>query len=232
MKTKILPILKANLCSRGGEFLSSQGFSLKILSAIPENGSYFFYDLCGTLKFCFKPNSRPVFVNWIKFKPKPLLKKALGRVNSVLDLTGGLGTDAAFLLNQGFFVRVVEKEPLFFEMLKSAQEGQKPPGHLDLVFGNSFEVLDSPLSEEALYMDPFFKIALRTALPKQGSQFLIKWSHLKSNAEMSRDLLQKSLNKAPSRLIVKAHKFSKLLLPSKPSNTLSGRSVFYTVYVK
>lgn len=93
-----------------------------------------------------------------------LLKSAkLNASMSVIDGTAGFGIDGLILASTGARVTLIEQNPiiflmLYFEKLKMSQHKnwQKLMDRINIVFGDSHDIINHSLKHDLIYLDPMF----------------------------------------------------------------------------
>lgn len=197
-----------------------------------------------------EPKSRPFYVDflspswrarWKGVGRNHIFRRALGASESpwrVLDLTAGFGQDAMMALSMGCEVTAVEKNEVVFELLRQGVERAREDEtlreklkHLHLVRAEAKEYLaDLKQAPDVIYLDPMFDKPKKTAKSPKEMQLLQALVGL-SSTEQEQQLLDLSLAKALSRVVVKRPlKGAALRGPLKHS--YKGQSIRYDVYVQ
>ena len=174
---------------------------------------------------------------------KEMLIKAIGfRKNqslSVLDTTGGMGTDSFLMAGYGCMVHVIERNQIVAALL---QDGLwRASQHVDtcdiaerihLSVQDSHQLLHSFIGfkkeYDVIYLDPMFPKRNKSALVKKEMQMLQKLIGYEDDTE---PLFTTALAVAAKRVVVKRPKTSPSLAHHKPSYTLSGKTTRFDVYM-
>lgn len=159
---------------------------------------------------------------------KEPLAKALGSGSKglkLLDLSAGLGVDAVFLLQLGFSVTAVERNPLVYMALKIASE-QLPA--LTVHYSDSLTFLETlkPEDFDVAYFDPMFPEKKKSALPKQEMVFF-------KNLVGSDDDALNIVNLATEKKLFKRFVVKRPLAAEsfkKPSGRIEGKIIRYDIY--
>ena len=167
------------------------------------------------------------------------LIKALGRVRqqpaSVLDLTAGLGRDAALMASAGFAVTLVERQPLLHALLADAltRAADTPLARqLSLLPAGEATALALPAGPwHAVYLDPMFPGRDKSAAVKQNLQWLQRLCHYPDAAEEA-TLLETARRQNADRVVVKRPRRAPPLANARPHHAIEGKTVRFDVYVK
>ncbi len=178
-----------------------------------------------------------------KQSKKEMLIKAIGfRKNhplSVLDTTGGMGTDSFLMAEYGCRVHIIERNQIVASLL---QDGLwRASQHADtcdivkrihLSIQNSYQLIHSFIGLEkeydVIYLDPMFPKRNKSALVKKEMQILQKLIGYENDTEQ---LFTTALAVAAKRVVVKRPKTAPSLAHNKPSHTLSGKTTRFDVYM-
>ena len=160
---------------------------------------------------------------------------------SVIDATAGLGRDSFVLATLGCRVFAQERNPVVAALLADGlARGISDPeisdivSRISLTFGSSHELLvpaeavqDSP---DIVYLDPMFDHdPKQTAQVKKDMQAFRQIVGQDTDAD---DLLQRALDCARCRVVVKRARKAEPMAGRKPSYALTGKSNRFDVYVK
>jgi 16S rRNA (guanine1516-N2)-methyltransferase len=174
---------------------------------------------------------------------KEMLIKAIGfRKNqslSVLDTTGGMGTDSFLMAGYGCRVHIIERNQIVAALL---QDGlRRASQHIDtcdiaerihLSVQDSNQLLHSYIDLEkeydVIYLDPMFPKRNKSALVKKEMQILQKLIGYEDDTDQ---LFTTALAVAAKRVVVKRPKTATSLAHNKPSHSLSGKSTRFDVYM-
>ena len=169
---------------------------------------------------------------------KQLLGRAIGLHKrpglSVLDCTGGLGTDCLTLVLIGATVTVCERNPDLIERFEEliqefSLSHPELSANLNFSAGDSSAFVGSTQQEfDVLYIDPMFPDQNKTAKAKKNLQNL---RDALGHDEDAHELLQPARQLAKSRVVVKRGAKAPWLADEKPHLSLTGNSVRYDVYL-
>lgn len=162
---------------------------------------------------------------------------------NVLDLTAGLGSDAFVLASLGCRVKLLERNPIVYLLLKDGLERAHLAGEdddslaaiidrMELTHINSCNYLDSMGTSsfpDVIYLDPMFPPRKKSAQVKKEMQALHRIVGEDEDAAIT---LQKALDKAVYRLVVKRPANSDYLGMIEPSYSLQGKSTRYDIFAK
>lgn len=162
---------------------------------------------------------------------KELISRALGAGRygwNVVDLSAGLGIDSVFLAQLGFHVTAVERNPLIYLALNSAQK-QAQELNVGFVFGNSLDFLKSTDNDIPLiYFDPMFPEKTKSALPRQEMVF---FRQMVGSDEDASEVLAFALQKqGVHRVVVKRPLKADWLGGRKPQSSIEGKMVRFDIY--
>lgn len=159
---------------------------------------------------------------------KEPLAKALGSGNKgykLLDLSAGLGVDAVFLLQLGFKVTAIERNPLIYMALKIASEHLP---EIDFIYSDSLKYLDTVVPEQfdVAYFDPMFPEKKKSALPKQEMVF---FKNLVGHDEDAINIVNLTIEKKLfKRFVVKRPLSAESF--KKPAGRIEGKIIRYDIY--
>ena len=166
------------------------------------------------------------------------LVKALGRAQrhpaAVLDLTAGLGRDAALMAGAGFLVTMVERQPLLHALLADAlaRAAETPlVRQLALLPAGEAEVLGLPAGPwHAVYLDPMFPARDKSAAVKRDLQWLQQLCRYPDGAEEVA-LLALARRQEADKIVVKRPRRAPPLANIEPHHCIEGKTVRFDVYV-
>lgn len=166
------------------------------------------------------------------------LVKALGRVQRqpamVLDLTAGLGRDAALMAGAGFPVTMVERQPLLHALLADAlvRAAATPLARqLTLLPAGEAEGLALPAGPwHAVYLDPMFPARDKSAAVKRDLQWLQRLCRYPDAAEEAQ-LLALARRQKADKVVVKRPRRAPPLASVEPHHCIEGKTVRFDVYV-
>ena len=164
----------------------------------------------------------------------------------VLDVTAGLGRDAFVLASLGCSVSLFERNAIVYKSLEDglrrAQLVAQSDPELDAIVSrmqllkmDSLQYLDT-LNEDALvgntkpdiiYIDPMFPLRKKSAKVKKDMQALHK---IVGADEDSGQIIDKALNKARYRVVIKRPAHAGFLADTKPTYSLSGKSTRFDIF--
>lgn len=167
------------------------------------------------------------------------LVKALGKPEQqpapVLDLTAGLGRDAALLAQAGFAVTIMERHPLLHALLadglaRLAASDSPLVARLSLLPSGDAVKLDLPaISWHALYLDPMFPARTKSAAVKRDLLWL-QWLCPYPDAEEEAALLAFALRQRAKWVVVKRPRRAPSLAGVAPHHEISGKTVRFDVH--
>ncbi len=162
-----------------------------------------------------------------------IISRALGAGrlgNKVLDLSAGLGIDAIFLMQMGYQVTAIERNPLVFLALDTAQ--QLLP--LDVKENIKFEY-DSAIAFlakqkehfSAIYFDPMFPEKKKSALSKQEMMF---FRDLIGSDNDAATVIEKAILSKLARRVVVKRPLKAPFLYQRPNSTIEGKLIRFDIY--
>ncbi|MBX3355621.1 MAG: class I SAM-dependent methyltransferase [Phycisphaeraceae bacterium] len=161
------------------------------------------------------------------------LRRAIGDCRSVIDATGGFGTDAWTLACSGLEVTVIERAPIMIELLKDAlalarEHSPAAAARLRLFEGDARTWLTELPPAEAIYMDPMFPPKRRaSALPTKDMQFL---AAIAGDDGDALELLEVARRAALRRVIVKRPPHAAPLAP-RVAHAIESKLLRFDVYL-
>ena len=175
---------------------------------------------------------------------RELLARAVGfkgKALNVIDMTAGLGRDAAVLALLGCRVTAVERDAVVFALLQDglrrARNSPETPDALDkrltLVYADACEYLDGLAADarpDVIYLDPMFPERTQSALVKKEMRIL---SRLLGGEEDADQLLEAALRTGCHRVVVKRPLHAPHVttsLGTQPPLQFRGRSARFDVY--
>ena len=159
----------------------------------------------------------------------------------VLDLTAGLGGDGFVLASLGCRVSLVERHPLICSLLRDGinrarEEGESDPSirdlmnRLDLIECDSLEILSDITIDQrpdVIYLDPMFPHRKKSAKVKKEMQ---AFQHIVGSDIDSDGLLERALEIARYRVVIKRPSVAKFLGDKKPTYSLEGKSTRFDIF--
>ena len=159
----------------------------------------------------------------------------------VPDLTAGLGGDGFVLASLGCRVSLVERHPLICSLLRDGinrarEEGESDPAirdlmnRLDLIECDSLEILSDITIDQrpdVIYLDPMFPHRKKSAKVKKEMQ---AFQHIVGSDIDSDSLLERALEIARYRVVIKRPSVAKFLGDKKPTYSLEGKSTRFDIF--
>ncbi|HEX4895531.1 MAG TPA: class I SAM-dependent methyltransferase [Solimonas sp.] len=193
------------------------------------------------------PEFHPVRADWttpetarrIAGGRKQLLARAIGLHKDpslmVLDATAGLGRDGFVLAALGATVTLVERQPLFAQLLADAhQRALADPrwspaaARIELVAGEALALLDGARRWDVIHLDPMYPHRGKQALPQKEMQLLRELTDGDPDAD---HLLLPALGCARRRVVVKRPSSAPYLAGREPDFQLAGTQARYDIYL-
>ena len=178
-----------------------------------------------------QPLRRELLTKAVGFKGKPL---------GVVDMTAGLGRDAAVLALLGCDVTAIEQSPVVFALLEDGlrrardqDTGDTLAERITLVRADACDYLDMLPAEalpDVIYLDPMFPERTRSALVKKEMRLLSRLLAGKDDADR---LLAAALRTGCHRVVVKRPLHAPHIaapLVRQPPLQFRGRSARFDVY--
>ena len=178
-----------------------------------------------------QPLRRELLTKAVGFKGKPL---------DVIDMTAGLGRDAAVLALLGCHVTAIERDPVVFALLEDGLRRARDADTADalaelitLVRADACDYLGALPGEappDVIYLDPMFPERTRSALVKKEMRLL---SRLLGGEDDADRLLEAALRTGCHRVVVKRPLHAPHLvapLVRQPPLQFPGRSARFDVY--
>lgn len=171
---------------------------------------------------------------------KQLLARAIGlhkhRDASVLDATAGLGRDGFVLAALGAQVTMLERQPLFAELLVDAhQRARADAGSAEIaariavVPGDALAYMSATRARwDVVHLDPMYPHRGKQALPQKEMQILRELTDGDPDADA---LLAPALAIARLRVVVKRPSHAPHLAGRSPNFQLSGTQARYDIYL-
>lgn len=162
-----------------------------------------------------------------------IISRAVGSGRSgkkILDISAGLGIDAIFLMQLGYQVTAVERNPLVFLALDTAQ--QKLPSemkeNIKFVYGSAVDFLVKQKEHfSAIYFDPMFPEKKKSALSKQEMMF---FRDLIGSDNDAADVIEKAILSKLARKVVVKRPLKAPFLYQRPNSTIEGKLIRFDVY--
>lgn len=149
----------------------------------------------------------------------------------ILDLSAGLAIDAVFLVQQGFKVTAVERNPQVYSLLQSALKKTQRQDLQDLEFVHDdslhfLSALPSSHHYDVAYFDPMYPEKKKSALPRKE---MVIFRQMVGDDEDAEEVAALALSKGFSRLVIKRPLRAPFLLPGV-RHSFEGHSVRYDLY--
>ncbi|GGY66473.1 ribosomal RNA small subunit methyltransferase J [Cellvibrio zantedeschiae] len=160
----------------------------------------------------------------------------------VLDATAGLGKDAFVLATLGCQVQMLERSPVVHSLLADGLERARNHAvyndpelahivaRMELLAADSQDYLASITDEnrpDVIYLDPMFPDRQKSADVKKE---MAAFHHVVGKDEDADSLLEKALEKANYRVVVKRPRKAPFIANKTPSYQLEGKSSRYDIY--
>ncbi len=167
---------------------------------------------------------------------KQMIAKAVGVRNkpSILDVTAGLGADAYVLASLGLEVKMCERQPTVFALLKDGLRRLKEVHaliNLSLVSNDGFAYLlglDESNYPDVIYLDPMHPPRKKSAQVKKEMQVL---QQLVGSDDDKQILFEQALKCAQNRVVVKWPVKVEPISNKKADMIFIGKSTVYHVYL-
>lgn len=162
--------------------------------------------------------------------------KNADHVLTAIDATAGLGEDSLLLAAAGFQVRLYERNPVIYELLRDAlkravedEQLGKIVSKMQLVHGDSIEAMQH-LEEavDVILLDPMFPERQKSALVKKKLQVI---QQLEVPCADEKELMRSAVCAAPKKLIIKRPPKGPYLAGIKPDYSIEGKAVRFDVFV-
>lgn len=157
----------------------------------------------------------------IKNAPEPL---------TAIDATAGLGEDSLLLAAAGFHVRLYERNPVIYELLRDTlRRASHAPELADIVARmqlfqadsiQAMQQLNAP--PDVILLDPMFPARQKSALVKKKLQVIQK---LEIPCMDEKELLLAAIQARPQKLVIKRPPKGPYLADVKPDYSLTGKAV-------
>ncbi len=161
-----------------------------------------------------------------------LLKRAIGKAETVIDVTAGLGRDAVMLASVGYAVTAIERSPILATLLRDgldrAREADTTFPAIGLHVDDSRTLLPN-MTAEVIYLDPMFPHRSKNAQVKKE---MILTRLATGDDTDATELLATALRSASQRVVVKRPRKASPIAGPAPSHTITGTSVRFDVYVQ
>lgn len=182
----------------------------------------------------------PETVRRMRAGRRQLLARAIGLHKQadlrVLDATAGLGRDGFTLAALGAQVTLVERQPLFLQLLEDARRRAladprwaEAASRTEILGGDAMQVLRSGTYQwDVVHLDPMYPHHGKQALPQKEMQLLRELTGGDPDADA---LLAPALDRARLRVVVKRPLRAGFLDGREPAFQLEGTQARYDVYL-
>jgi 16S rRNA (guanine1516-N2)-methyltransferase len=191
------------------------------------------------------PKTGPVYVDFSALKrkygvgvrrPTDLIAKAVGAGASVIDATAGLGQDAFVMALYGCEVRMLERSPVIYALLRDGLERAKADSDIAAIISKlSLQLADAKTflltlpgveRPEAVYLDPMYPESGKTAAKRKEMRL---FREVVGDDTDVQELFEAGLEAAKKRIVIKRPIKAPEL--AKPNFVLSGTTTRFDVYV-
>jgi 16S rRNA (guanine1516-N2)-methyltransferase len=162
-----------------------------------------------------------------------LISRAMGAGRSgtsILDLSAGLGIDAIFLSQLGYEVTALERNPLLYLALNTAQQelpaDQKEKIKFEFASAKSF-LENCEKVFDVIYFDPMFPEKKKSALPRQE---MVIFRNLIGSDDDANSVIQTAINLKKAKRIVVKRPIKAPLLFEKPQGQIEGKLIRFDIY--
>ncbi len=161
--------------------------------------------------------------------------KGLGRTQTILDATAGMGEDSLLLAAAGFYVFLYEYDETIYQLLlDTLKRSAKIEGLSEVISRMKLAGSDSvqamrELTEEidVIFLDPMFPERQKSGLIKKKFQLLQQLERPCTNEE---EMFLAAVSANPYRIVVKRPAKGPYLADKKPSYSLEGKAIRYDCY--
>ena len=179
-----------------------------------------------------------------RLKPNNLAGELLVRAAKIkgaeaptaIDATAGLGEDSFLLAASGFRVKLYERNPVIFALLRDAlQRASQIPelaliaARMELFHQDSITAMEQAgEAPDVILLDPMFPERQKSALVKKKLQMIQK---LEIPCANEASLLLAAMSAGPKKLIVKRPPKGPWLAELKPDHSITGKAVRFDCFV-
>jgi len=157
---------------------------------------------------------------------------------TVIDTTAGLGRDSFVMACLGCKVKLLERNPVIYELLNNGIErasyddsiGDLVRNNMQLINCDAINYLDHLTAQQipnTIYLDPMYPLRNKTALVKKEMRYFHDIAGKDSDAVK---LLQKAIDCHPKRVVVKRPKSALPLGELKPAASIESKNTRYDIY--
>ena len=217
------------------------------ISKFQSDGYLYFSDGILKLQLLSFPDMTPLFVSFESLERRAkdsLFQQSLikavgigkGKRPSILDGTGGLGSDGFLMASAGSKVSLFEKDKVIYELLKDglrryAGKSFKGKAVLKNIRIKNQDFLESNTqagSYEIVYLDPMFPTSKRSSLSKRPMLYLQKFLQAETNGH---EMFSMAKRIATRRIVVKRGIRSPTLTSHEADIVYRGNSNRFDIYL-
>lgn len=162
--------------------------------------------------------------------------KGAGTAPTAIDATAGLGEDSLLLAAAGFHVKLYERNPIIFELLRDAllraeavAELSGIVARMQLFHQDSILAMQQMESTpDVIFLDPMFPERQKSALVKKKLQMIQK---LEFPCVDEWELILSAMGAGPKKLIIKRPPKGPYLAGIRPDYSLAGKAVRFDCFV-
>ena len=217
------------------------------ISKIQSDGYLYFSDGILKLQLLSFPDMTPLFVSFESLERRAkdsLFRQSLikavgigkGKRPSILDGTGGLGSDGFLMASTGSKVSLFEKDKVIYELLKDglrryAAKGPEGKEVLKNIRAENQDFLESNPrtgSYEVVYLDPMFPVSKKSSLSKRPMLYLQKFLQAETNGY---EMFSIAKRIATKRIVVKRGIRSPTLTSHDADIVYRGNSNRFDIYL-
>lgn len=155
---------------------------------------------------------------------------------TAIDATAGLGEDSLLLAAAGFQVKLYERNPVIYELLRDTlHRASRVPelteivARMQLFHADSIQAMQLPgTPPDVILLDPMFPARQKSALVKKKLQMIQK---LEIPCTDEKELLLAAILAKPKKLVIKRPPKGPYLAEIKPDYSLTGKAVRFDCIV-
>ncbi len=151
----------------------------------------------------------------------------------IYDMTAGFMKDSCLLASLGHRVVAIEKNPIVYEIVKSAQEKIKdsmPDLDLSIINADSIKFINEKQKPDIILLDPMFPKCKKTALVKKPMQILQVLTE--DDQQNESQLMSAALQNATSKVVVKRPNKGPYINEKKPDLQITNnQSTRFDIYL-
>jgi len=157
---------------------------------------------------------------------------------SIIDTTAGLGQDSFVLASMGCKIRLLERNPVIFELLNNGlQRALNNPDindsiiqNMQLIYCDAISYLQQLPTEQipnSIYLDPMYPERNKSALVKKEMRY---FHDIAGKDDDAVKILEKAIECRPKRVVVKRPKAALPLGEIKAAATIESKKTRYDIY--